>query len=71
MRPKAIHGTVIGLRHYGPLVILFLEADDGRTIPAMLDHPAFRRVLESEGCSSTELVGRSVAYDGDDLALLD
>jgi hypothetical protein len=54
-------GKVIGVRDCGTLVILFLDAGDGRTVPLPLDHRAFRRLLESEGCSSPELVGRSLS----------
>jgi hypothetical protein len=54
-------GKVIGVRDCGCLVVLFLDTEDGRTVPLLLDHGAFRRLLESEGCSSPELVGRSLS----------
>ena len=54
-------GKIIGVRDYGCLAILFLDTGDGRIIPLLLDHSAFRRLLESEGCSSAELVGRTLS----------
>jgi hypothetical protein len=65
-----ITGTVAGLREYGSLVLIFLDADDGRVIPVAIERRAFGHLLESEGCGPAELVGRSVSYDGD-LTFLD
>ena len=67
---ETITGTVAGLREYGGLVLVFLDADDGRVIPVPIERRAFGHLLEGEGCGPAELVGRSVCYDGD-LTFLD
>ncbi len=64
-------GTIIGIRDYGTLVIVFLDGGEGRTAPIPMDHRAFHHLLEGEGCCSTELVGRCVSYDGDLVTFLD
>ena len=64
-------GTIADLRDYGSLVLVFLDAADGRVIPVPMDHRAFQHLLEGEACSSTELVGRCVSYDGDLVTFLD
>jgi hypothetical protein len=61
-------GKVIGVRDCGSLVILFLDTGDGRVLPLPIDNNTFRRLLESEGCSSTELVGRTLS--GEQVAAL-
>ena len=41
-----ITGTIAGLRDYGSLVLVFLDAEDGRVIPVPMDQsgvPAFAR----------------------------
>jgi hypothetical protein len=68
---ETITGTIIGLRDCGTLVIIFLDAGDGRTLPIPMCHRAFRHLLEGEGCGSTELVGRSVSYNDDLMTFLD
>ena len=49
MPHETITGTVAGLREYGGLVLLFLDADDGRVIPVPIERRAFGHVLEGEG----------------------
>lgn len=71
MPHDTITGTVAAVRDCGSLVIVFLDANEGRVIPVPLDHRVFRHLLESEGCSSTELLGRCVSYGGELLAFLD
>ena len=70
MPHETITGTVAGLRVCGSLVLVFLDADDGRVIPVLIDHRAFQRLLEGEACGPDELIGRSVSFDGD-LTFLD
>jgi hypothetical protein len=67
---ETITGTVAGMREYGTLVLVFLDAEDGRVIPVLIDHRAFQHLLEGESCGPDELVGRSVSFDGD-LTFLD
>ena len=64
-------GTIAGLRDYGTLVLVFLDAEDGRVIPVPMDHRAFRHLLDGEACEPHALVRRTVSFDGDLLAFLD
>ena len=64
-------GTIIGIRDYGTLVIVFLDGGEGRTAPIPMDHRAFRHLLEGEACEPDELIGRTVSFDGDLVAFLD
>jgi hypothetical protein len=59
------------VRDYGSIVVLFLDAEEGRVIPVVLEHRAFRHLLEGEACEPGDLIGRSVSYDGELVALLD
>jgi len=52
------------------LVLVFLDADDGRVVPVPMDHRAFQHLLEGEACGPDELIGRSVFFNGD-LTFLD
>ena len=70
MPHDTITGTVAGLRDCGGLVLVFLDAEDGRVIPVPIDHRAFRHLLEGEACGPHELIGRSISFDGD-LTFLD
>jgi hypothetical protein len=65
MLHETITGTIAGLRDYGNLVLLFLDADDGRVVAVPMDHRAFQHLLEGEACWPDELIGRCVSYDGD------
>jgi hypothetical protein len=60
-----ITGTIAGLRDYGTLVLVVLDAEDGRVIPLPVKRRALGHLLEGEGGGSGELIGRSVSYDGD------
>ena len=64
-------GTIAGVRDYGSIVVLFLDAEEGRVIPVVMGHRAFRHLLEGEGCEPDELIGRSVSFDGNLVAFLD
>jgi hypothetical protein len=68
MPPETITGTIAGLRDYGGLVLVFLDAEDGRVIPVPMDRRAFRHLLEGEACGPDELIGRSVSFNGDLMA---
>ena len=68
---ETITGTVAGLREYGTLVLVFLDAEDGRIIPMPMCHRAFQHLLEGEACGTDELIGRSVSFDGDLVTFLD
>ena len=71
MLHETITGTIAGLRDCGTLVLVFLDAEDGRVILVPMDLRAFRHLLESKACEPHELIGRSVSFDGDLVAFLD
>jgi hypothetical protein len=71
MLHDTINGTIAGLRDCGSLVIVFIDAEDGRVIPVPMDHRAFQHLLEGEACGPDELIGRSVAFDGELVVFLD
>lgn len=58
-----VAGTVLGVRDCGTVVIVFLESEDGRTLPLVFDHRSFKHMLEGENCNSIELVGRTITCD--------
>jgi hypothetical protein len=64
-------GTIAGLRDCGTLVLVFLDAEDGRVIPVPMESRAFRHLLEGEACEADELIGRTIAFDGELVAFLD
>jgi hypothetical protein len=64
-------GTIADLRDYGTLILVFLDADDGRVIPVPMESRAFRHLLEGEACEPDELIGRNVSFDGDLVTFLD
>jgi hypothetical protein len=64
-------GTIAGLRDCGTLVLVFLDAEDGRVMPVPMERRAFRHLLEGEACEPGELIGRTVSFDGDLVAFLD
>ena len=65
MLHDTITGTIAGLRDYGSLVLVVLDAEDGRVIPLPVTRRALGHLLEGEGCGPWGLIGRSVSYDGD------
>jgi hypothetical protein len=68
---EPITGTVVGVRDYGTLVVLYLDAGEGRVIPIPMEHRPFQRLLEGERCAPGDLVGRTVSFDGDTVRFLD
>jgi hypothetical protein len=66
-----ITGTILRVRDYGSLVVLDLGAGDGWVLPVPLEHRPFQWLLEGEGCTAGELVGRSVCCEGDSILFLD
>lgn len=66
-KSEPITGTIIGVRDCGTLVIVFLNAEDDRVLPAIFDHRLFSHLLDGEGCGPDELMGRRVVYDGESL----
>ena len=70
-RNETITGTIIGLRDCGTLIIILVDAGDGRTLPIPMCHRAFRHLLDGEACEPDALIGRTVSFDGDLVAFLD
>jgi hypothetical protein len=68
---QPVTGSILAVRDCGTLVLVFLDADDGRTVPVPLDRRAFRCLLEGEGCRPDGLVGRRISYDGTRILFLD
>jgi hypothetical protein len=66
---RTITGTVIGLREEGILVIVYLDVEDGRTLPVVLDRRLFRRCLDDENGGPSLVIGRRVRYEGRNLSL--
>ena len=64
---ETITGTILNVTDCGTIVIVYLGTDEGRVVPVMFDHRPFKWLLDGEGCSAGELVGRSAVYDGDSL----
>lgn len=64
---ETITGKIIGIRDCGSLVLVFLGTDEGQVVPVSFDHRPFHWLLEGEQCSSVELIGRSVTFDGETL----
>jgi hypothetical protein len=68
---QPVTGSILAVRDCGTLVLVFLDADDGRTVPVPLDRRAFHCLLEGEGCRPDEIVGRRISYDGNRILFLD
>jgi hypothetical protein len=66
---NAITGTVIGLRDCGILVIAYIDAEDGRTVPVVLHQRLFQQCLDDEHGDPGLVIGRRVRYDGQNLSL--
>jgi hypothetical protein len=66
---NAITGTVIGLRDCGIVVIVYLDGEDGRTVPVVLHHRLFQKCLDDEHGDPSLVIGRRVRYDGQNLSL--
>ncbi len=67
----AATGKIAGVRDYGTVVLLFLDTEEGRVIPVVLEQRAFRHLLEGEACEPGDLIGRSVSFEDDLVAFLD
>ena len=57
-------GTISAIRDCGTIVLLVLRTEDGRLIPVGFDRRQFRHLIETEQCSSADLVGRRASSDG-------
>ena len=67
--PQAF-GTVVEAREYGPLVVLYVEAEEGRLIPVPIYRVAFDQQMGGDGCPVIKAVGKSVAMEGGSVIIL-
>ena len=63
---ESITGTIVDVQDHGTVVIVYLDAER-RVVPVYFDHRAFGWLLDGEGCSAEEIVGRTANYDGESL----
>jgi hypothetical protein len=68
---QPVTGSILAVRDCGTLVLVFLDAGDGRTVPVPMEQRAFGWLLEAEGCRPDDLVGRRIRYDGDRILFVD
>jgi hypothetical protein len=68
---QPIIGSILAVRDCGTLVLVFVETDDDRTVPVLIDHRAYHGLLEAGDCRPDELVGRRISYDGNRIQFLD
>ena len=50
---------------HGTMVLELVRGERGWWLPVFFDHLCFGHLLEAEGCSAEELVGRECSYDGE------
>lgn len=62
-RGEPVIGSILAIRDCGPIVIVFLDGEEGRVLPVICDNRLFRHLLDSAGCGPDEVVGRMVLYD--------
>ena len=68
---ETIAGSIIAVRECGSLVLVFLDTDDGRTIPIPLERRALLWLLDGEDCQPDELVGRRIRFGSKSIRFLD
>ena len=66
---STITGTILEICDCGTVVIVWLDAEGRRVVPVYFDRRAFGWLLDGEGCSADELVGRTASYNGECIAL--
>jgi len=64
-------GTIASVDDCGTIVIVSLRAKEGWLNPVFFDHGSFRGLLDGEGCTADDLIGRDASYDGQVLRLDD
>ena len=66
-----VRGKIVGVRDYVTVVLVFLDTDDGRVVPAVFEHRAFTWLLQGERCGAEVLVGQWVEFDGETMVFVD
>jgi hypothetical protein len=69
--PTTSTGQITGVSDCGTIIIVHVKADDGDHFIVPFDHSPFRWLLQGEGCSPADLIGRQVECDGQALYFLD
>jgi hypothetical protein len=64
-------GKILDVNDFGSIVMMHLALDDRRIAVVPFDHRAFHWLLDGEQCEADDLIGRSVNYDGEQVAFLD
>lgn len=62
-------GEIIDIINCGTIILVLLLGDDGRTFNVPFDHSPFRWLLQSEGCSAEDLIGRRANYNDENASL--
>lgn len=65
-----VSGTIMRIHDCGTIIMLYLQTAKWLT-PVFFDHSPFRWLLEAEGCTPDQLIGRAASFDGQVLRLLD
>jgi hypothetical protein len=63
-------GTILAIRDCGPLILVFVDAGDGCTVPLVLERRSWTAFLREHGCISTELVGRCITFEDGSILFL-
>jgi hypothetical protein len=64
-------GEVSQVLDCGTIILVVLQAEQGRPVPIPFDRRMFRTLLDGEGLSANELLGRRASYDGDTFRVSD
>lgn len=72
-RPASVtqSGTITNVRDCGTVVLVIVRTKDELMSPVAFDHRSFRHLLEAEGCTAADLMGRKVKTDGLSMVMLD
>ena len=71
MRSTTTTGEITGIQDCGTIIIVHVRAEDGDNLVVPFDHTPFRWLLQGEGCSPADLIGRQIEYGGETLFFLD
>jgi hypothetical protein len=63
-------GTISNIEDFGSIVVVWLSTGS-QDYPVYFDHRPFQHLLEAEGTTATELVGRPARIDGETLTFQD
>jgi hypothetical protein len=58
-------GTICAVDHYATVIVVFIAMPEGEAVGIPFDHRSFQHLLQCEGCSAIELIGRGAVFKGD------